>query len=50
MAYVYPKWCDCKIFRRTSGFKGGYLDFSHLIELKIIHIAEIHMKKQYENF
>ena len=23
-------------------FKGGYLDFSHLIELKNIHITEIY--------
>ena len=26
-------------------FKGGYLDFSHLSELKKIHITEIYMKK-----
>ena len=25
-------------------FKGSYLDFSHLIELKSIHITEIYMK------
>ena len=29
--------------------KGGYLDFSHLIELKSIHITEIYMKKQYKS-
>ena len=29
--------------------KGSYLDFSHLIELEIIHITEIHMKKQYKS-
>ena len=27
-------------------FKGGYLDFSHLTELKNIYITEICMKKQ----
>ena len=26
-------------------FKGGYLDFSHLTELKNIYITEIYMKK-----
>ena len=25
--------------------KGGYLDFSHLTELKNIHITEIYMRK-----
>ena len=29
--------------------KGGYLDFSHLIELKNIYITEISMKKQYKS-
>ena len=29
--------------------KGGYLDFSHLIELENIHITEIYMKKQYKS-
>ena len=32
-----------------SLFKGGYLDFSHLTELKYIYITEIHMKKQYKS-
>ena len=27
-------------------FKGGYLDFSHLTELKYIYITEIYMKKR----
>ena len=31
---------------RLSPFKGGYLDFSHLPELKNIHITEIYMKKR----
>ena len=35
--YVYAV-CD---------IKGGYLDFSHLSELKNIYITEIYMKKQY---
>ena len=30
-------------------FKGGYLDFSHLIKLKNIYITEIHMEKQYKS-
>ena len=30
-------------------FKGGYLDFSHLTELKNICIIEIYMKQQYES-
>ena len=29
--------------------KGGYLDFSHLTELKNIYITEIYMKKQYKS-
>ena len=29
--------------------KGGYLDFSHLNELKNIYITEIYMKKQYKS-
>ena len=28
--------------------KGGYLDFSHLAELKNIYITEIYMRKQYK--
>ena len=31
-----------------SLFKGGYLDFSHLTELKNIYITEIYVKKQYK--
>ena len=30
-------------------FKGGYLDFSHLTELKDIYITEIYMKKYYKS-
>ena len=33
----------------SSYFKGGYLDFSHLTELKNIYITEIDMKKQYNS-
>ena len=29
--------------------KGGYLDFSHLTELKNIYITEIYMKKQFKS-
>ena len=32
-----------------KAFKGGYLDFSHLTELKSICITEIYMKKQYKS-
>ena len=32
-----------------NGFKGGYLDFSHLTELEKIYITEIYMKKQYKS-
>ena len=32
-----------------DSFKGGYLDFSHLTELKNIYITEIYMKKQYKS-
>ena len=31
------------------GFKGGYLHFSHLTELKNIYITEIYMRKQYKS-
>ena len=30
-------------------FKGGYLDFSHLSELKNIYITETYMKKLYKS-
>ena len=29
--------------------KGGYLDFSHLTELRNIYITEIYMEKQYKS-
>ena len=29
--------------------KGGYLDFSHVKELKNIYITELYMKKQYKS-
>ena len=29
--------------------KGGYLDFSHLIELKNTYITDIYMEKQYKS-
>ena len=34
------------IFHFKMHFKGGYLDFSHLVELKNIYITEIYMKKK----
>ena len=30
---------------RTSTFKGGYLDFSHLTKLKNMYFTEIYLKK-----
>ena len=40
----------CPLYYVThETFKGGYLDFSHLIELKYIYITEIYMKKQYKS-
>ena len=32
-----------------KGFKGGYLDFLHLTELKYLYITEIYMTKQYKS-
>ena len=32
-----------------TNFKGGYLDFSHLTELKNISITDIYCKKQYKS-
>ena len=34
---------------RQSNLERGYLDFSHLTELKNIYITEIYMKKQYKS-
>ena len=34
---------------RKKSFKGGYLDFSHLPELKNIYITEIYLKKEYKS-
>ena len=36
-------------YRPITLFKGDYLDFSHLTELKKIYIYEIYMKKQYKS-
>ena len=33
----------------TLAVKGGYLDFSHLTELKTIYINEIYIEKQYKS-
>ena len=33
----------------VSYLKGGYLDFSHLTEMKNIYMTEIYMKKQYKS-
>ena len=42
----------CPVVKSLSTFTifpGGYLDFSHLTELKNINITEICMKKQYKS-
>ena len=33
----------------VSTFKGGYLDFSDLIQLKNIYITEIYIKREYKS-
>ena len=42
-----------KIYRlgqvESNCLKGGYLDFSHLTELKNRYITEIYIKKQYKS-
>ena len=35
----------CEYFIYPSIIKGGYLDFSHLSELKTVNITEIYTKK-----
>ena len=40
--HLFPQCFLCNLY-----LKGGYLDFSHLAELKNIYITEIYMKKQY---
>ena len=39
---------DCPLRTAAYDLKGGYLDFSHLTELKKMYITEIYMKKQYK--
>ena len=39
----------CTYSLKKMGLKGGYLDFSHLTELKHIYITEIHKKKKYKS-
>ena len=34
------------LYHTIPTFKGGYLDFSHLSELKSIYITEIYIKKK----
>ena len=38
-----------KYYSMIRGFKGGYLDFSHVTKLKDIYITEIYMRKQYKS-
>ena len=47
---VFLKLLSCGRQERVVVFylKGGYLDFSHLPELKNICISEIYMKKEYK--
>ena len=37
------------ISKKMAPFKSGYLDFSHLPELKYIYIKEIYLKKEYKS-
>ena len=37
------------LYHTIPTFKGGYLNFSHLTELKNIYIIDIYMKKQYKS-
>ena len=55
---ICPKTCSLlHIFKHSGiiatfcnvGLTGGYLNFSHLTELKKIYITEIYMKKQYKS-
>ena len=52
--FLSSKFSDICLFSPAtfskSVLKGGYLDFSHLFELKkYMYITEIHMKKQYKS-
>ena len=42
MTFIMTLWTG-----NGAVLKGGYLDFSHLTELKNIYITEIYMKKKY---
>ena len=44
-----PGEVSITIFKQFVGFKGAYLDFAHLTELKYIYITETYMKKQYKS-
>ena len=35
--------------QKSFFFKGGYLDFSHLPELKNMYITEIYLEKEYKS-
>ena len=45
-AYLPAQTARADMDETLRYLKGGYLDFSHLIELKIIHITEIYMEKK----
>ena len=41
--------CFFSDLEKKNHLKGGYLDFSHLSELKNIYITEIYLKKEYKS-
>ena len=43
--HLYQSTTSHNLIKFDSLLKSGYLDFSHLIELKNIHITEIYNKK-----
>ena len=45
---LFPQ-CFLAIPKRIYVPIGGYLDFSHLTELKNIYVTEIYLKKQYKS-
>ena len=48
--HTIPTFNGMILYHTIPSFKGGYLDFSHLTELKKkIHITEIYVKKQYKS-
>ena len=49
MGFICILFTNIVLVGRYWDFKGGYLDFSHLTELKNICITKIYMKKQFKS-